>query len=134
MDKYYYSKTANGFFINIDTAPEDSAEITAERWGELLDGQSKGKYISSDSAGYPVLVDPPPPTHEELIAVAEGHKSSLMLQANNTIAPLQDAVDLGMATNEESQLLIDWKKYRVLLMRVDTAKPVWPIPPGWQAN
>ncbi|EBL4921603.1 tail fiber assembly protein, partial [Salmonella enterica subsp. enterica serovar Montevideo] len=25
-------------------------------------------------------------------------------------------------------------KYRVLLMRVDTAKPVWPTPPGEQAS
>ncbi|MIA71672.1 tail fiber assembly protein, partial [Escherichia coli] len=23
----------------------------------------------------------------------------------------------------------EWKKYRVLLMRVDTAKPVWPVNP-----
>ena len=26
------------------------------------------------------------------------------------------------------------EKYRVLLMRVDTAKPVWPMPPGEQAR
>ena len=31
-------------------------------------------------------------------------------------------------------ILADWKKYRVLLMRVDTAKPVWPTPPGGQAS
>lgn len=129
MNKYYYSKTANGFFINIDAAPDDSVEITAERWGALLDGQSEGKYISSDLGGYPVLADPPPLTNEELIAITEERKSSLMLQTNNMIAPLQDAVDLGIATDEELQLLVNWKKYRVLLMRVNTLKPVWPTTP-----
>ncbi|EFB3321859.1 tail fiber assembly protein [Escherichia coli] len=37
------------------------------------------------------------------------------------MAPLQDAVDLGIATEEESSLLAAWKKYRVLLNRVDTS-------------
>ncbi|HAE7767435.1 TPA_asm: tail fiber assembly protein, partial [Salmonella enterica subsp. houtenae serovar 45:g,z51:-] len=46
----------------------------------------------------------------------------------------QDAVDAGIATDEETAALADWKKYRVLLMRVDTAKPEWPTLPGEQAS
>ncbi|EHH6603082.1 tail fiber assembly protein [Escherichia coli] len=34
-------------------------------------------------------------------------------------APLLDAVELGIATDEETSLLAAWKKYRVLLNRVD---------------
>lgn len=52
---------------------------------------------------------------------AESKKSSLMQQANDNIAPLQDAADLGMATESKKQKLADWKKYRVLLSRVDTS-------------
>lgn len=37
------------------------------------------------------------------------------------IVPLQDAVDLEIATEEENSLLEAWKKYRVLLNRVDTS-------------
>ena len=37
------------------------------------------------------------------------------------IAPLQDAVDLEIATAEERSLLEAWNKYRVLLNRVDTS-------------
>ncbi|KKB22881.1 tail fiber assembly protein, partial [Escherichia coli] len=37
------------------------------------------------------------------------------------IAPLQDAVDLDIATEEEASLLAAWKTYRVLLNRVDTS-------------
>ncbi|ECC1482190.1 tail fiber assembly protein [Salmonella enterica subsp. salamae] len=134
METYYFSKTENGFFTSAVLAPSDAVEISVEYWRELLDGQSNGKFIVSNADGFPVLTDPPPPTIEELIAEAERNKSALMTQANNFIAPLQDAVDLGIATVEESAALSDWKKYRVLLMRVDTAKPVWPTPPGEQAS
>ncbi|EIY7074173.1 tail fiber assembly protein [Salmonella enterica] len=134
MNKYYYSKSANGFFTSAETAPDDAVEISVEYWGELLDGQSNGKIIASNENGFPVLTDPPPPTTEELIAEAERQKSALMAQANNSIAPLQDAVDLGIATVDESTALSEWKKYRVLLMRVDTAKPVWPTLPAKQAS
>lgn len=56
-----------------------------------------------------------------------------MQSANNQIAPLQDAVDLDMATDVEKQTLADWKKYRVLLNRVDisTAPNIdWPPEPA----
>ena len=48
----------------------------------------------------------------------------------NVIAPLQDAVDLDMATDDETKLLLAWKKYRVLLMRVNVVKPEWPMHPN----
>ncbi|MGK0737006.1 tail fiber assembly protein [Yokenella regensburgei] len=57
-------------------------------------------------------------------------KGILMQQAGDQIAPLQDAVDLDMATDEEKQSLVGWKKYRVLLGRVDCSKPVWPEIPA----
>ncbi|MDT4620715.1 tail fiber assembly protein, partial [Escherichia coli] len=47
-------------------------------------------------------------------------------------APLQDAVDLEIATEEETLLLEAWKKYRVLLNRVDTSTAPdieWPEEP-----
>ncbi|WP_270355699.1 tail fiber assembly protein, partial [Escherichia coli] len=46
--------------------------------------------------------------------------------------PLQDAVDLEIATEEEISLLEAWKKYRVLLNRVNTTTAPdieWPVAP-----
>ncbi|PHM22019.1 virus tail fiber assembly protein lambda gpK [Xenorhabdus ehlersii] len=63
---------------------------------------------------------------------AESQKKYLMSQATNSIAPLQDAVDLGMATDAEKSALTEWRKYRVLLNRVDcsTAPDIpWPEQP-----
>lgn len=60
---------------------------------------------------------------------AESLKQQLYEKATAVIAPLQDAVDLEIATEEEKTMLQAWKKYRVFLNRVDTAKPVWPEVP-----
>ncbi|HED3078947.1 TPA: tail fiber assembly protein [Citrobacter amalonaticus] len=116
------------------TVPDTAVEISDEHYEMLIAGQENGKIISADSNGMPVLLEPPPPTQQELIAQAETKKSLLRTYADSEIAWRQDAVDAGIATDEETAALADWKKYRVMLMRVDTAKPVWPTPPGEQAS
>ncbi|RMA07996.1 tail fiber assembly protein [Providencia stuartii] len=63
----------------------------------------------------------PPVSKEQLIAEAEQQKQALLAEANNAIAPLQDAIDLEIATEKETAALQEWKKYRVLLNRVDTS-------------
>ncbi|QHM72949.1 tail fiber assembly protein [Mixta intestinalis] len=71
-------------------------------------------------------------TTEELKQQAESKKRQLLDDATETIAPLQDAADLDMATDEEIALLTAWKKYRVLLNRVDTSVApdiAWPEVP-----
>lgn len=76
-----------------------------------------------------MLADPPQATEEELIAQAENQKAALMLSASNAIAPLQDAVDLGEATEDEQKRLLSWRKYRVLLSRInpeDAPEIAWP--------
>lgn len=72
--------------------------------------------------------------HAAAVVIAEQQKASLRAQADSEIAWRQDAVDAGIATAEETTALADWKTYRVLLMRVDTAAPVWPTPPGTQVS
>ncbi|EPZ4871837.1 tail fiber assembly protein [Escherichia coli] len=66
------------------------------------------------------------------IREAEETKNNLMQVASEHIAPLQDAADLEIATEEEISLLEAWKKYRVLLNRVDTSTAQdieWPALP-----
>ncbi|STA83334.1 tail fiber assembly protein [Citrobacter koseri] len=71
-------------------------------------------------------------SQNELIEQAETKKAELLSAAAAAIAPLQDAVDIGMATNEETALLLEWKKYRVQVNRVDTSTAPgieWPEQP-----
>ncbi|MEX6145961.1 tail fiber assembly protein [Providencia hangzhouensis] len=74
----------------------------------------------------------PPVSKEQHIAEAEQKKQILLSEAAESMAPLQDAVDLDIATDEEIALLKEWKKYRVLLNRVDTSTAPdieWPVKP-----
>lgn len=68
---------------------------------------------------------------QSLAAQAKQQKAALLAEATSMIAPLQDAVDMGIATTEDEVALLDWKRYRVELSRVDVAKhPVtWPVSP-----
>ncbi|MBS9436898.1 tail fiber assembly protein [Photorhabdus noenieputensis] len=58
--------------------------------------------------------------HSE-IEQAEQLRDTLCTQANETITLLQYAVDTGLASEEEQTLLLEWKKYLVLLNRIDTS-------------
>lgn len=60
----------------------------------------------------------------------EQMRAALLATANAEISWRQDAVDADEATADEISALAAWKKYRVLLMRVDTAAPEWPTPPA----
>ncbi|SVK54566.1 Caudovirales tail fibre assembly protein [Acinetobacter baumannii] len=56
-----------------------------------------------------------------------------MALASKALAPLQDADDLGMATEEEAAQLKRWKIYRVQLSRInpqDAPDIDWPVAPG----
>ncbi len=66
------------------------------------------------------------------IAVAKNKKSQLMADANAAIAPLERAVKLGIATDEEVRSLEVWELYSVLLSRIDTSTApdiAWPDKP-----
>lgn len=74
-------------------------------------------------------------TKEELQVQAEQLKSSSMDYAKDMISVLQDAVDLGMANEQEVARLQEFKKYRVLLSRIDTSLApdiIWPPVPESQ--
>lgn len=115
------------------TVPDSAVEISDAQYVALIAGQEKGKIISADSNGMPVLVESPPPTQAELIASAEAKKAELRTKVDAEIEWRQYAVDRGIATDDESAALAEWSLYRVLLMRVDTTSAPdinWPTPPA----
>lgn len=130
-----YSPSENAFYdpeINV-VIPEDAVQITDNEWSDLLSGQAKGKRISCGADLRPCLAEQPLPTADELIRQAEDKRIRLRAEADTIIQPLQDAVDLGIATDNEASQFIAWKKYRVMLMRVNTedAESIkWPEQPA----
>ncbi|UVN46964.1 tail fiber assembly protein [Pseudomonas mosselii] len=82
--------------------------------------------------------EPPPipePSEEDLAAMALSQRDGLLAIAAIRIAPLQDAVDLGEATDAEVSLLTEWKVYRVALNRLPEQAGYpneidWPVQPS----
>ncbi|TKK36414.1 tail fiber assembly protein [Pantoea agglomerans] len=130
-----YSPSANAFYdtsINL-VIPDDAVKITDKKWADLLAGQADGKLIACGTDMLPCLTDQPLPTTVELISQAEDKRSRLRSEADTAIQPLQDASDLGIATDDEASQLVAWKKYRVMLMRINTKDVeniIWPEQPA----
>jgi hypothetical protein len=114
--------------------PTEYIKVDESVFAEFSTTPPVGKIRGTDDDGMPAWIDIPPQTPAEIIADAELKKANLRVQADSEIGWRQDAVDAGIATKDETAALSEWKKYRVLLMRVDSAKPVWPTPPGEQAS
>lgn len=139
---YFYSAKLNAFYPDSlredysanDSWPDDAVEVEDSVYQEFAaDEAPEGKIRVAGDDGLPAWEDIPLPTQEEQFAKAEAQKQRLLTEAATAIAPLQDAVDLGMATDEEVERMTAWKKYRVLLNRVDTVNApdiVWPELPA----
>ena len=97
----------------------------SQQYGEINISPGIEYYWSDDGwveVVKPVAEDPNAVKRDELLRLAALR-----------IAPLQDAADLDMATGDEKTALTAWKKYRVLLSRVDisTAPDIsWPEQPA----
>ena len=85
----------------------------------MLNTQSQGKIIQPDDKSYPVAAGPPSPTPEEWIKINLSHRRAFMNEAAPKIAPLQDAIELDIATEDEKQRFKAWKLYRVKLNHIE---------------
>ncbi|WP_256332877.1 tail fiber assembly protein [Enterobacter hormaechei] len=138
-------------FVVCRTIADDSWEYLADHRGETVWNTETGEPVEITlPGGYPAgttTVAPATPydawngeqwvTDENAkiaadVKNAELKKAELLIMAGAIISPLQDAVELGIADNEESNLYNAWRKYRVLLNRVDPLlgpNLVWPEQP-----
>ncbi|WP_279379420.1 tail fiber assembly protein [Sodalis glossinidius] len=125
-ERYVFSGTTGAFYplsrkqgyVDAGSWPDDGVEVKEDIFMKFQN-PPPGKLRGGDANGYPCWVDTPPPTLEDERRSAALTKKSQLDEAGRIIGPLQDAVDLGMTTNTEKASLLTWKKYRMLLNRVD---------------
>jgi hypothetical protein len=130
-----YAVVVNGVVVNTIIWDGESDWVALEGEAVFADSSVSIGYLYADGK-----FTTPPLTAEETdiankIKIQNNvtTKSSLMDSATQTIGTLQDAVDLEMATDAETAALPLWKKYRVLLSRIDTSTTddiVWPVMPS----
>ncbi|EKK5413695.1 tail fiber assembly protein [Enterobacter cloacae] len=73
------------------------------------------------------------PVKVDHFAVAKLERQNRLNEASDAIAPLQDAKELDIATEDEMSSLSLWKRYRVMLNRLDLSKAPdiqWPERPA----
>ncbi|GKX56362.1 hypothetical protein SOASR030_24740 [Leminorella grimontii] len=125
----YAIVNGQGIVENVVIADDTSAFDITGLYVVEVDAAGPG-WIYQDGKFSP----PPEPelTGAELHVAAEGEKLARLQAANVIIAMLADAVEFSMATPAEHQRYDEWRRYRVLLTRVDTAAvPVnWPLSPA----
>lgn len=106
----YYSQALKGFYDKAiaNDVPPDAVAVTPEDRRLLLEGESKGRIITCDKNGYPMLADAPTPTTEELAAIARGKRDTLIAETDYLVMPdyPQDVASLT-AIKEYRQALRD---------------------------
>jgi hypothetical protein len=113
--------TATGQALLIADPGPLPAGTTEKSPASAFDRWNGSEWVKDDAAEKAASIDE-----------AGARRAELLQTANEHIGPLQDAVDLGMADEREEAALLVWKKYRVLLYRVDvgTAPDIaWPVTP-----
>ncbi|PQQ38495.1 tail fiber assembly protein [Photorhabdus laumondii] len=132
LNKAFYPLSLQQEYIEAGSWPNDPISVTDDIFNTFSGIPPTGKILSSGEEDLPCWEDIPPPTKEQLISIAEVQRAQFISLANEKITPLADAVELDIATDEEILSLKEWKKYRVMLNRVDTSTAPeidWSIPP-----
>ena len=129
----FYNLKNNAFYDdNINIIPVNSIEISAEKYNELYNAINSGCIIFDD-----LTCSEPPPSgfhqwdgkkwvldenkkNAAIIQKNESIKNLLLATSNEKITILQDAIDLDMCESNESEQLNQWRKFRILIARVDT--------------
>ena len=115
--KWIYPKDLRGTTIY---STETGAETTMEDVGDIPEGYTTLKPDSEfdqwDGKKWQLDVNK---QHQYEVNQASTKKNQLIAEATSQISYLQDAVDADIATDDEKILFTEWKKYRVLLNRID---------------
>ena len=99
---------------------ETGGETILQEVGEIPDGFTELKPTSEfDSWDGKKWQFDKNKQHQYEVNQASIKKNQLLSEAASQLSYLQDAVDSQIASEQEAQLLAEWKKYRVLVNRID---------------
>jgi hypothetical protein len=112
---FLYSAASGGFYTKDSKSyPTDAVSVSQEDYTALFEGQSRGKVIVPNGAGFPVLVDPSTPVQashiEEVWVLNE------MDRIRNEIEKVQDSDPSAIGS------VSDWRTYRKAVRAWSTNK------------
>ena len=128
--QWTYPKDLRGTTIY---STETGAEMTMQEVGDIPEGYTTlkpgSKFDKWDGKKWQLDKNK---QHQSQVNQATTQKNQLIAEATSQISYLQDAVDSQIASEQEIQLLAEWKKYRTLVNRIDVQQAPnidWPKQP-----
>ncbi|ENT8175278.1 tail fiber assembly protein [Escherichia coli] len=138
---YQYSPSTNSFYPDdllsvyeeAGTLPNDLIPVSEDVFREFTATPEPGKVRVAGSDGLPAWGDIPPPTHEELIAIAEQVRQQLLAHADAVMLDWRTELMLGEISDANRAKLSAWLAYKNDVKAVDVATDPehvnWPVPP-----
>ncbi|ENR0228025.1 tail fiber assembly protein [Enterobacter roggenkampii] len=143
MSNYIYSPGENAFFAiglkdsyeAANSWPEDGVAVDDAVASEFMGEPPEGKMRVAGNDGYPIWVDKPEPTYDELVAAADAEKQERIDQANEYMNSKQwpGKAAMGRLKDNEKAQYNAWLDYLDELEAVDTSTApdiTWPTPPA----
>lgn len=118
--------------INVTIDSDEYGTIPFTATPDDVEGYGRAIYDAAAAGVFGEIAEYVPPPID-YVAQADAEKAQRLSDAAIAIAPLQSAVDLGIATDQEISQLNAWKTCQVNVNRVDTSLAPnieWPVPPA----
>jgi hypothetical protein len=130
----FYPIKSLRYYKSVNALPDDLVRVSDSDHEKFVGAApvncAPGYNVESKQMEW-VAVTAPVRTQEEILAVNRRKLLSMKREAAISAFPLQSAVDLGVASEEEKVQLEELKKYVVELTGVDLSTPDWPKTPEW---
>lgn len=125
-----YAGTKNGVDFGFYLEKEglkSYTEMSNEEHMKIMDGQARGKVITFAATGQPSLIDPPPPSMEELADKVRQQRDTKIAAIQWRLDRYRNQQSAGLKTDDDA----DW--YLAALLYVQALRDV-PTQPGFPAD
>lgn len=111
MKRFYSQSTGCSYLSGLHaTMPSDVVPITEERFLSVIGNPEHGKIRSHDPDGLPILIDPLPPTTEELAVIARDWRDREISTTQWLVDRNRDQVAAGilltLSSDQYSELMV----------------------------
>jgi len=133
ITKLFYQSSLRDAYINAGTWPDESVDVNDETFSEFTQQPPEGKVLGADDKGFPVWLDIPPLTQDEIIRQAEADRELRIDQANDYMNNKQwpGKAAIGRLKGEELERYNIWLDYLDALSSLDISHGdiSWPEKP-----
>lgn len=112
---YFSPSTCGAYYLSVHGVdmPSDVVKISEAEWQAVLSGLSSGaKVVSSDDAGYPVLINPPPLAMEQLEAFERSWRDAQLAATDPLVSRHRDELEDGGTTTLADEQYAELQAYR----------------------